>query len=94
MEKEICICAATKYGDRIFRGHRHNNCILAANDALSYDMSRKQIAELEKIDGFITSKNRFVDRKEGCRLQKEAGIESVDPKWPYLNDELYSEDLY
>lgn len=44
--------------------------------------------------GFITSENRFVDRKEGCKLQRAAGIKSVDKNHPYLHDELYSEDLY
>ena len=94
MEKEICICSAVKYGDLIFRGHRHVHCIAAAHDKLGYELSRKEVCALESEQGFMTSKNRFVGRKEGCQLQKDAGIESVDKLHPYLNGELYSEDLY
>lgn len=43
--------------------------------------------------GFVTSRNRYVDRKEAMRIQKEAGVESLDPGG-YRGDELYSEDLY
>lgn len=85
--KEIVICSAVKSTDgRIFRGHRHADCIQAIKFRnLDYDPSSQ---------GFITSLNRFVDRKEGCRIQIEAGIKSVCDQEPYLNGELYSEDLY
>lgn len=43
--------------------------------------------------GFMTSKNRFVTRKQGRKLQDDAGIKSVD-RTGYQTDTLYSEDLY
>jgi hypothetical protein len=42
--------------------------------------------------GFITSRNRYVDREEGLRLQLAAGIESVAPGG--YRGQLFSEDLY
>jgi len=43
----------------------------------------------ESIQGFLTSKNRFVDRREGAEIHlKNSGVLS------YSDDTLYSEDLY
>lgn len=42
----------------------------------------------ETVQGFLTSKNRFIDRKEAHSLFKENG------GVPEFNDLLYSEDLY
>lgn len=41
-----------------------------------------------EVQGFITTKNRFVDRKEAAEIAYSAG-QIASPK-----DELYSEDLY
>jgi len=91
MKKEICICAAIKTTTGfIIRGHRHCDAIRTATGIKA--LTEFEIKHAEQ--GFITSKNRFVDRKEGCKLQKDAGIESVDRQHPYLHGELYSEDLY
>lgn len=87
---EICICAAVKTKEgRIIRGHRHSDCLQAIHTR------HLTPAENQHGDGqgFITSLNRYVDRKEGLRLQLEAGIKSVDPSGKY-GSELYSEDLY
>jgi hypothetical protein len=43
--------------------------------------------------GFITSRNRFVNRSEARELQEAAGIASVAPGG-YRGDLLFSEDLY
>jgi hypothetical protein len=86
-EKEICICAAIK-DDRgcIWRGHRHHNAIQAVYEAgRTWNVKTGQ--------GFITSKNRFVDREEGYKLQIAAGIESV-AIGGYRKNRLFSEDLY
>jgi len=87
--KEICICAAVITTDEIIvRCHRHVDCIHTI----------KRMKKSPKSDslsqGFITSRNRYVNRIEGCRLQKDAGIKSVDDKNPYCGGQLYSEDLY
>lgn len=86
--KEICICAAVKTEcGRIFRGHRHGDCFYAIQ------RRKLKIAKQPKAQGFITSKNRYVDREEGARLQIEAGIKSAWTGKP-VKGLLFSEDLY
>lgn len=88
-DQEIVICAAIKTGNHItIRGHRHADCIRTASQ-MSY-VSQENLRN--RIEGFITSRNRFVDRVEGLKIQKEAGIKSKSPGG-YVR-ELYSEDLY
>lgn len=88
-EKEIVICSAVKSTDgRIFMGHRHADCIKTMKDTgIEYSSKPED-------QGFITSKNRFVDRKDGYWIQIKAGIESVCEQEKYWNMELHSEDLY
>jgi len=88
-EKEICICAAVITEDGIIvQGHRHCDCIHTIR------RMRKKPKSDSLSQGFITSKNRYVNRIQGYKLQVKAGIKSIDKKHPYLNGELYSEDLY
>ena len=88
--KEICICAAMqcKNGGAIIRGHRHRDClerIFKKGMYLDQDLY---------VMGFITSRNRFVDRREGFKLQKEAGVKSVSMDGYNSAGWLFSEDLY
>ncbi len=86
--KEICICAAVKTTTgEIIRGHRHGDCFY------SIQRIKKKIMKHPLAQGFITSKNRYVDRKEGAKLQNMAGILSV---WTgtKIKKILFSEDLY
>lgn len=87
---ETIICAAIQLPDgRVIRGHRHADCI--------HTMERMRIETRHTAsqEGFVTSLNRFVGRKEGCGIQIRAGIPSILPLHDaYLNGELYSEDLY
>ena len=70
----------------IVRGQRHHNALRA-------------LAEMENVvyssakQGFITSRNRFVPRRTGLKLQLAAGIPSARPEG-YHNELLFSEDLY
>ena len=41
-----------------------------------------------KVQGFLTSKNIFLDRKEGMKLARETG------QTDSTKDELFSEDIY
>ena len=96
MKKEICICSAIRYKDKIWRGHRHDHAIEAARDELSFNHSRKQILRMKGLfeeQGFITSKNRYVSRAKGRKLQDAAKIKSV-AKGGYRQKTLFSEDLY
>jgi hypothetical protein len=89
MDKEICICAAViaENGD-IYRGHRHCDCFQAI-------LSRKLKPKYsENAQGFITSKNRYVTREEGRKLQDAANIPSADGNEGYKGNTLFSEDLY
>ena len=87
---EICIVAAIKLEDgTIVRGQRHGDAIATALKNL--DNVGMMSHKYEQ--GFITSNNRFVSRKEGYALQVMANIESV-AECVYRNQELYSEDLY
>lgn len=83
---EVCVCAAIKLKNgKVFSGRRHGECLVLAF-FLGFDHRRA-------IQGFVTSKGRFVDRLEGRKLQDAAGIPSHDPRG-YRGDSLYSEDLY
>ena len=83
---EFVVCAAILTHDgKVIRGNRHNNCLLV--------MQHEGIDHRNRIDGFITSHNRFVDRELGFKIQKFAGIPSASPDG-YHGKELYSEDLY
>lgn len=90
---ERCLCAAILCNGKVFLGHRHPDCFRAMENELSWDLSRRQMMELEHIQGFLTSEGRFVDREEGYRLQIAAGIPSI-AEGGYRGDELFSEDLY
>lgn len=98
-ELEIVICSAIMLpGGKIFRGHRHADCIETAfkfvtwnagNDPGEHHWNPNMCRE----QGFITSKNRYVGREKALQLQLNAGIESACPSG-YRTKELFSEDLY
>ena len=50
---------------------------------------KRQSEAGEEIQGFLTSKNRFVNRKEGAQIHIANG-----GKLNYSTHTLYSEDLY
>lgn len=86
-DPEICICAAIQLegGGCILRGQRHCDCIAGLAPRGWYHCRFAQ--------GFVTSRNRFVDRKEGMRLQLAAGVTSI-ALGGYRGSSLFSEDLY
>jgi hypothetical protein len=87
--KEICICAAINVpGYGIIRGHRHSDCIIAVSSRGYKDLVS------QKMQGFVTSKNRFVSRNEGALLQIDAGLKDKSPTRDRDKETLCSEDLY
>lgn len=89
---EVCICAAVRAEDgTIWRGHRHHDAMAAAWRSIPVWRQKPRFPAHSQ--GFVTSRNRFVDRLEGRRLQDAAGIASVAPGG-YRGDLLCSEDLY
>ena len=96
--KEICICAAVLGTDsKYYRGHRHSDCIRTICERTMDDNGKTIHVAVAKgspgNQGFITSKNRFVDRYEGAKLQNEAGIVSFRTGKSIV-EVLFSEDLY
>ena len=72
-------------GGVVISGHRHGHCISSI-----VALTGKRLHEHgEHIQGFITNKNRFVDRREGAIIWTTNG-----GQLKYSSDELYSEDLY
>lgn len=92
MEKIICAAIQIVKTGKIFYGHRHNHCIEAMNGELSWTMNRQEIMQVENIQGFITSENRFVDREEG--LQIALVNDQVKDITQIRGNRLFSEDLY
>jgi hypothetical protein len=101
--QEKIICAAIWYKEQhtpvhgpinikkgiVICGHRHPHCIGAFNALTGLRSVTPDCGEYEQ--GFLTSHNRFVDRKEGFDIAANAFQLGVT----YANQtELYSEDLY
>lgn len=98
--KEHILCAALHYDNGIeyvhqpkniksgmvFCGRRHHNCFIPLETAFP---------ERKKTDvkqGFITSLDRYVDRKEAMEIAIAAG--QVDNDETNIGMDLISEDLY
>lgn len=99
--KEVIICSAVKYGRKIWYGHRHQNAMEVMQVELGWKFNREQLIKVrtKTKQGFITSKCRFVDRKEAMKIHIASGIKPKGFKnkygFKYHNaKELYSEDLY
>lgn len=96
-QKEICICSAIKLPNgEIVRGHRHNHCydiVRARPETLRTEPGR--LAVINAKQGFVTSRNRFVDRNEAMAIQRASGSPSSYGKdGEYIGESLFSEDLY
>ena len=102
MKEPYIICAAIHFDDGVQREHqpkniksglvvcgrRHHNCYLTV-DALNHKFSDKcHEGNKKAIQGFLTSEDVFMDRKEAGRFAFQA--EQIDRE----TDCLFSEDLY
>jgi hypothetical protein len=74
-----------KQTDIVVCGRRHHNCF-AIIAQLGVDL--KSIREGRIVEGFMTSTNKFLDRKEAAKLALKACQIETEKKI------LYSEDLY
>lgn len=83
--EEMIICSAIKIiNSEIIRGHRHHDCIRSAKDI------PRLKGERLLHQGFITSKNRFVEREEAKLIAEKAGQMIKKTNSPLL----FSEDIY
>ena len=70
----------------VVAGRRHHNVFLTVADILKKDY--KEHTFDDGVQGFLTSDDRFVDRKEGGQIAFDAGQTAK------LTECLFSEDLY
>lgn len=97
---EYIVCAANWYKELptpvhgvkninkgiVFSGYGHAQCLHQM-----VAMTGKRQHEVKEVQGFLTSKNRFVDREEGAEIALKSGqIKELK----YHNTRLFSEDLY
>lgn len=93
IEKEFILCAAIKYNGFIVSAHRHSDCYTLLRDLIKVNDDDLPGRDSQ---GFLTSLNRFVDRREGWVIAKknnqiQYGLEVSD----FGDDSvLISENLY
>ena len=93
---ERILCSAIHYNDELYYGGRpeniksgyvvcglrHSNCIIL------HSILTRKTTKSDDIQGFLTSNNRFVDRREAADIAYKAG------QIKDIADCLISEDLY
>jgi len=73
----------------VFSGWRHGNCMYQMVAITGKRSVKLEVGEI--VQGFLTNKNRFVNRAEGAEIATKNGqIEYLS----YSKTDLYSEDLY
>ena len=98
LRKETIICAALWVKDDIKYVHQPTNIpsgyiIAGWRHGCCFESLKAQVngaCEYEKIQGFLTSKNRFLDRKEA----RDFVVKNKQLLRPEFDDNLFSEDLY
>ncbi len=77
-EREVCLCAAIQMADGyVFRGHRHDDCYLTMGGWTKYTKADGHAA----VQGFLTSRGRFVTRKEAAELHGYSGVLTSEDLW-------------
>ena len=74
----------------VFCGYRHPHCMytmVAVTGLRSVENAEDGAGR--QVQGFLTNKNRFVNRREAAKIWIEQGNQLK-----YSDDELFSEDLY
>jgi len=70
----------------VFCGYRHNHCMYTMVAVTGIRSVESEVGTY--IQGFLTSKNRFVDREEAAKIHMANGHEVE------FENRLFSEDLY
>ena len=93
MEREFILCAALNHNGNIICGHRHSDCYATLKNVVK--VNDEDMPQREN-QGFLTSLNRYVNRKEGWIIAKENnqiqwGLEASENG---EDSQLISENLY
>lgn len=91
MAKERILCAAVLFNGLIISGYRHYNCYEVIEKLGNVPQNLWPGSDSH---GFLTSHNRFVNRREGYLIAKENNQLLLPPKEDDSEDILTSEDLY
>jgi len=91
-QKEFILCAAIKWGDLIISAHRHKDCHKLLDDLVPDIPSRTYPGRDDQ--GFLTSHNRYVDRREAFKIAKENNQIYHNMHDDTEDNFLVSEDLY
>jgi hypothetical protein len=96
-QKEFILCASLNYNGTIICGHRHSDCYKILQDLLNLTSSDELPGR--EYQGFLTSTNRYVDRKEAWNIAKENnqikfGLKVSDMSEFGQDSILISENLY
>jgi len=70
----------------VFCGYRHNHCMYTMVAVTGLRSVETEVGEY--VQGFLTNKNRFVDREEGAKIHQSNGHKTD------FENRLFSEDLY
>jgi len=93
---ERIVCAANAYGDLVVAGVRHN-CGVMSDIHDVFDDRHTDLEEDfgDEVQGFLTSKHRFVDRQEAWKiaLEQRQIVRRVGGDTA-KGGTLYSENLY
>jgi hypothetical protein len=102
---EYIICAAIHYDDGIWyehqpknistgivvAGRRHHNSIMTVHILADMNLEKaKKFRAMKQTQGFLTSRDRFLNRQEAWVLAVEVGQIEADEK----ENTMFSEDLY
>lgn len=93
---ERILCAAVMFRGKPRLGRRHADCYDTIQDIIELSKADTILGERSEIEGFLTSDNRFVDRKEAWKIAEKAG----QIRFGYgasnkdIDSELISENLY
>ena len=108
--KEFIICSAIHYDDGkqythqpknitsgfVVCGRRHHNCITTMGITMAN--RHDELEAMNDVQGFMTNTDRFVDRREGYFIAKDAGqlLHNMhdESNLQLVSEDLYSEDLY
>jgi len=93
---EFIVCAANKIGNRVYPGYRHADCeeLQSQCEEHTSKEAMQMYTEDRKHQGFLTSHNRWVDRKEAWVIANMNGQIRFGPPPVGKGRELISEHLY